>query len=309
MDTSPQGHPDKLHKSLYSSKNNVMTILIPLRLAETHVDYKLLVRLEDAIYKNVDGRERFCSEFPKLLRQAIDEVIDPARSKRFTLDEIEKTEKTYLGTKVEILLRNYLGFERGKQMDLLIDEVEVDVKNTTTGAWTIPNEALGHVCILISTNERKAYCSFGLIVIRPGVLNRGLNRDQKTTIKKSELTNVHWLLRDSPYPPNFWLGLEPEVRQAIISPRGGANRVAMLFRLCQGRPISRDLIEALAQQKEPMRRLRKNGGARDSLGLDGIEVLSGKTQSRKIAAYGLPCCESTEYISITVGSDENNPIS
>jgi hypothetical protein len=282
-----------------------MTIIFPLRLAESHCDYQLLKRLEDAIYKSAGGQARFEEDIPLILRQAIDEVIDTSRSKRFTLTELEKTEKTYLGTKIEILLRNALGLERGKNLDLLIDGIEVDVKNTVRSAWTIPNEALGHPCILISSNEAKSTCSFGLIVIRASVLNLGRNRDQKTTIKSSELTNVHWLLKDASYPPNFWLGLPPEVRRAIVTPRGGTDRVAMLFRLCQRQPISRKLVVALAQQDDPMKRLRKNGGARDQLEREGVVVLSGKTQRKKIESLGLPFCRPDEFISVKTGKAES----
>jgi hypothetical protein len=274
-----------------------MTIILPLGLAESHADYALLTRLQQSMYASAGGRERFEEDIPAMLRQAIDEVIDTARSKRFTLSEIEKTEKTYLGTKIEILLRNTLGVERGAHMDLIIDGVEVDVKNTIGATWTIPNEAIGHVCILISTNEPKALCSFGLIVIRPEILNLGRNRDGKTTIRKADLKHVHWILQNEPYPPNFWLGLEPHVRNAIVSPRGGTDRVAMLFRLCQSVPISRKIIVALAQQDDPMKRLRKNGGARDQLEVEGLVILSGKTQRKKIADLGLPFCRPDEFIS------------
>jgi hypothetical protein len=254
-----------------------MTILLPLRLSESHIDYALLTRLEASIYAAIGGREKFAETIPAMLRQAIDEVIDTARSKRFTLAELEKTEKTYLGTKVEI-----------------------DVKNTVGSTWTIPNEAVGHVCILISTNETKSLCSFGLIVIRPEILNLGRNRDGKTTIKKADLVNVHWLLQNAPYPPNFWLRLDPEVRRSIVTPRGGTERVAMLFRLCQNIPISRKTVVALAQQDDPMKRLRKNGGARDPLEAEGIVILSGKTKKKKIAELGLPYCRPDEFISCTL---------
>jgi hypothetical protein len=277
-----------------------MTILMPLRLAESHVDYALLTRIEAAIYAATGGREKFAEVIPAMLRQAIDEVIDTARSKRFTLAELEKTEKTYLGTKVEILLRNELDVGRGAHMDLIIDGVEVDVKNTVGSTWTIPNEAIGHVCILINTNEHKSICSFGLIVIRPEILNLGRNRDGKTTIKKADLINVHWLLQNAPYPSNFWLKLDPEVRRSIVTPRGGTDRLAMLFRLCQRIPISRKTVVALAQQDDPMKRLRKNGGARDPLGAEGIIILSGKTQKKRIAELGLPYCRPDEFISCTL---------
>jgi len=281
-----------------------MTILLPLRLDVSHGDYALLTRIEKALYRGAGGQKKFERDIPELLRQAIDEVIDPSRSKRFTLKEIEKTEKTYLGTKIEILLRNYLDLERGKHLDLIVDGVEVDVKNTVGSAWTIPNEALGHPCILIKTNEKKAECSFGLIFIRAEVLNAGRNRDQKTTIKASQLINVHWLLKDAPYPPNFWLGLEPETRRLIVTPRGGSERIAMLFRLHRGRPISRKLIEALGQQKDPLKRVRKNGGARDRLAKEGIAILSGKKHKELIAELGLSFCGRDEFISYKPSESE-----
>lgn len=59
-----------------------------------HPDYPLLKRLESAIYDAGGGEQKFRKELPLVLRQALDEVIDSARSKRFFLHELEKTEKT-----------------------------------------------------------------------------------------------------------------------------------------------------------------------------------------------------------------------
>jgi len=282
-----------------------MAIVLPLGLDPSHSDYELMQRLEKAILRHAGGYEKFSIEIPQLLRQAIDEVIDSSRSKRFTLDELEKTEKTYIGTKVEILLRNHLDIEKGKILDLSIDGIEVDVKNTIGTNWTIPNEALGHPCILIKANEKSSQCSFGIIVIREEILNKGRNRDQKTTISISGLANVHWLLRNAPYPKNFWAGLAPDVRRQIMTPRGATERLAMLFRLHQELPISRLLVQALAQQKDYMKRLRKNGGARDLLVREGIALLSGKAHHRLIQKLGLPLCDQDDFISIKPRSTEH----
>lgn len=276
----------------------------PPRLAESHVDFADLTALEAAIHRHAGGEEAFRRNIPLLLRQAIDEVIDAPRSKRFTVAELEKTEKTYIGTKVEILLRNHLGVERGQVMDLSIDGMEVDVKNTIKFAWTIPNEAVGHKCILISANEETALCSFGLIVIRPELLNAGRNRDQKTTIKQSELHNAIWMLFDAPYPRNFWQHLSPEDRRAVMTPRGGTERLAVLFALYQRRPISRTLVQALAQQHDYMKRLRKNGGARDLLSVKGIALLGGKTHRDAIRSLGLPKTSAEDFISLTPETPE-----
>lgn len=284
------------------------TRVAPPRLLETHADYLLLTGLEDGIIRHAGGWQAFRRDIPALLRQAIDEVIDAPRSKRFTVAELEKTEKTYIGTKVEILLRNHLGVERGEVMDLLIDGTEVDVKNTIKFAWTIPNETLNHPCILISADEESSLCSFGLIVIRSEVLNTGRNRDQKTTIRRDQLHNALWMLFDQPYPGNFWQYLSPEHRQAIMKPRGGTERLARLFTLYQRRPISRTLVQALAQQHDYMKRLRKNGGARDLLKQQGVALLSGKTHRLLITQLGLPQTSPEDFISVTPTNSEEHTL-
>jgi len=274
----------------------------------THPDYKLVKRLEEAIYQQAGGFASFREEIPLLLRKAIDEVIDAPRTNRFTLEEIEKTEKTYLGTKVEILLRNHLKLPRGKILDLLIDGIEVDVKNTMGSSWMIPSEAMGHPCILVITNEKKALFSFGIIVIRQPVLTSGKNKDGKGQISAAGKEQIHWLLRDEPYPKNFWQDLEPTIRAEITAQSSPNKRVATLFRLVQGMPISRVQILGLAQQEDPMRRLRKNGGARDSLSRQGIAILSGQYDRELIEALNLPTCGRNEFISFTPVNQEDKEI-
>ena len=266
-------------------------------LASQDPDYSLVKRLADAVVAQAGNLVRFRNDVPVLLRQAIDEVIDSARSKRFTIDEIEKTEKTYIGTKIEILLRNYLKLPKGRKLDLSIDGVEVDIKNTIGKNWTIPLEAVGHPCILLKADESTSRCSFGITVIRDHYLNKGRNRDGKRTISKTGFNQIYWLLLDSPYPPNFWQHLEPKIRAEITGPGGGTDRVAALFRRVQKKPISRLLVQGLAQQHDYMKRIRRNGGARDQLALEGIAILGGLTDRELIEQLDLPPCGSADFIS------------
>lgn len=247
--------------------------------------------------RQAGGSERFKSDIPLLFRQSIDEVIDTPRSGRFTLGELEKTEKTYIGTKVEILLRNHLKLPKGSKLDLLIDGVEVDVKNTVMSNWTIPSEAMGHPCLLLKEDEDRAVCSFGIIVIRDYVLNAGENRDKKRSISKKGLEGVLWLLRNHPYPENFWQSLAADIRRQITSPAGGTERVANLFRLIQNRPVSRSIVQGLTQQKDYMKRIRRNGGARDQLARESIAILWGQKDGELIRKMGLPKCGASEFIS------------
>jgi hypothetical protein len=282
----------------YFPRARVRTLsLPPIGFDESHQDYVLIKSLEAAILRHAGGLDKFKVDIPQLLRRAIDEVIDSARSNRFTLIEIEKTEKTYIGTKIEILLRNHLGMSKGQVLDLSIDGIEVDIKNTIGSNWTIPIEAMGHPCILLKAQETTSRCSFGLIVIRNDILNAGRNRDGKRTISQTGFAQVHWLLRDVPYPENFWEYIAPETRRAILAPRGGAERLAVLFRVVQSRPISRLLVQAVAQQDDYMKRIRRNGGARDLLAPQGIALLWGQKDRDLIRQLGLPNCGPEEFIS------------
>jgi hypothetical protein len=260
-------------------------------------ELSLITGIEAEIYRLVGGRKKFEVKLPALLRQAIDEVIDARRSGRFTLDELEKTEKTYLGTKIEILFRSLLGADRGKKLDLNIGGVEVDVKNTIGSQWTIPVEAVGHPCILIRTDESRALCWVGLLVIKDEYLGVGRNRDEKRGLSKEGRLHIRWLLHGFPYPSNFWERIDPDLRRTITAPRGGTERVAALFRTIQGTPLPRNVIEALAPQKDSLKRLRKNGGARDALARENIAVLWGRNDRELIQQLGLPQCSPDEFIS------------
>jgi hypothetical protein len=268
-------------------------------------DSQTLKQIEAEIIKHAKGWEKFRKDIPVLIRQALDEVIDAARSKRFTLDELEKTEKTYIGTKIEILLRNHLRLERGKVLDVSLGGVEVDIKNTIGSQWTIPLEALGHPCILIKESEQKAVCSFGLLVVREAALNPGKNRDKKSTLTKTAHSEIRWMLKNEPYPRNFWEDMEPPLRETIMKPFGGTSRVVNLFRELQGVPIARKVILAVACQKDALKRVRKNGGARDLLRKQGIAILSGKAHSVLIQQLGLPACTVDDFISLKPQSERH----
>ncbi|MFX3878832.1 NaeI family type II restriction endonuclease, partial [Streptococcus suis] len=86
----------------------------------------MLAPIALAIVSHGGGENAFAIEVPQLFRRAIDEVIDSPRTNRFTLKETEKTEKTYLGTKIEILLRDHLKLGKGKNLDLSINGYDVD---------------------------------------------------------------------------------------------------------------------------------------------------------------------------------------
>jgi hypothetical protein len=131
--------------------------------------------------------------FGSLVRRSIDEVIDTDRTGRKTLAEIEKTEKTYIGTKVEILTRALLGLKKGNKLDLKIGDHEVDVKFTIGSTWMIPMEAFNELCLLIQANEKNASFGVGLLKMVPENLTSKENRDKKLSVSAHGRKNITWL--------------------------------------------------------------------------------------------------------------------
>lgn len=220
------------------------------------------------------GEAELKKELPFLFRQAIDELIDTPRTRRLKFKELDPNEKAVLGIRVEAALRQFLDFPRGK-LDFRIGPHDVDVKFTSRDNWMIPPEAVGHVCILCQADPARSIYSFGLAQMSEDNLTRGGNRDAKRTLSKAGKSRVSWLVKEGQFPENIWESLSAEDAKNIFQPDGGTARVVALFERFPNKPIHRSVIQDVGQQLDPMKRIRRNGGARDFLHPKGIVVLSG----------------------------------
>lgn len=275
-------------------KKNVPTsIVLP-----GHSDHNLLTAIGEEIISRADGKSALEAKFSTMLRNCVDDVIMTPKTGRRSYEELEKTEKTYIGTRVEIELKAMLNLPKGK-LDTVILEHDVDIKNTMGNNWMIPTEAIDHPCILVAADEVRSQCYLGLIVAKQEYLTKGKNKDSKSSISASGFSNILWLLRDHPYPPNFWRTVLPEVVERIFQGKTGNERMATLFREVQDTPITRDVVEAVAMQKDFMRRIRSDNGrgTRDILAKEGILLLSGDYDASTIRKLNLPSCAGSEFIS------------
>lgn len=263
-----------------------------------HRDHALLSALAQEISKRAGGEEALAAKFSAMLRQCVDDVIMTPKTGRRSYDELEKTEKTYIGTRVEIELRAMLRLSKGR-LDTVILGHDVDIKNTMGSNWMIPTEAIDSPCILVAADETRAVCYLGVFVARVDYLTAGQNKDSKKSVSSQGFGNILWLLRDHPYPPNFWRTVPPDVVERVFAGRSGNERMANLFREVQRAPITRDVVEAVAQQQDFMRRIRSDNGkgTRDHLAREGILLLSGHYDAALIEALGLPACSGSEFIS------------
>src|SRR5262249_42281870 len=144
----------------------------------------------------------------------VDEVIDGPRTWRWSISQLEKTEKTYIGTKVEILVRSALNMDRSGPLDFEILHHPVDVRWSLSCQCELPTEAVGYVCLLIPMYAvQRSFC-LGLVRCNEDFLNKGKNKDGKRTLSKSGRSQIKWLVRDS-LPWNFIAALDPTVRAEI----------------------------------------------------------------------------------------------
>jgi hypothetical protein len=243
------------------------------------------------------AHEGLTDTFAQLIRRGLDEVIDGGRTGRWSLAQLEPTEKTYIGTKMEILVRDAFELPRQKPMDTVVVEQPLDIKwSANRSGWQIPTEAIGHLCLLLSADETRGTYEVGLVRCSHDHLNRGKNKDQKTTLSAAGRASIRWLARGD-LPANYLATLPPAVRDEVMAEPKGQARVRKLFTLVQRTPVPRLAIVTVAQQAgDPMRRIRRDKGDR----LNGLVVLGGHyTKTNAIvSALGYQPLAKDEYMSV-----------
>ncbi|MEF9883138.1 NaeI family type II restriction endonuclease [Streptomyces sp. P9-A4] len=249
--------------------------------------------------RQMDSAER---RFARALRDTIDQLLNGEDTGRYDWKSLYKTEKTHAGTLVEIKLQREFRFDDGIDMDYRIAGIDVDCKYSQQfGAWMIPPEARGHLCLLVWANDQKSLWSAGVIRIRDEWLNQGNNRDLKLTVKAEHRDKIVWLWRDADLPENVLLHMDPADRAAVFAHKSGQSKLNELFRRVQNRRIGRNVIRTVAQQKDYMKRVRGNGGSRSALREHGFLIMGDYESHRRIAVgLGVPVPQEGEFVSTRV---------
>ncbi|OIJ99470.1 restriction endonuclease [Streptomyces monashensis] len=250
----------------------------------------------------------------RVLRETIDRLLDGEHTGRFDWDDLHKTEKTHAGTLVEINLLRELGLDSGEDLDYLIEGIEVDCKfSQKLYGWMIPPEALDEICLVVWADDHQGLWSAGLLranrakLTTSGTVTKKGNRDGKFQLTKQHRSLVTWLWHEERLEENLLLHLDTETRDAILNAGAGSKRspgqakINELFRRVQGRRISRTVIRTLAMQKDYMKRVRYNGGAREKLRKEGILICGDYPNHQAVAEQlGLPVPQEGESVSIRV---------
>lgn len=260
----------------------------------------------ERVRKRLLGIPDLSSKVGKALRESIDFVIDGRHTGRYRIEQLEKTEKTFIGTKVEQLLLYHLKLPKQPQgkMDTLIDGVDVDIKFTLGSGWMIPQEAIDQLCLVATVSEERSEFSLGLARAREEYFRgRHGNRDQKYTLSKNH-HGIEWLIPKGSLPPNFLLHLPEETRHRILAKPIGQQRVNEFFRLCPGKIVDGVVVETLAAQRDSSKRVRD---ARLALKKEGLVICSNEPAYREIPPRnGLRYLVRGEFVSLPVVSDRSS---
>jgi Restriction endonuclease NaeI len=243
------------------------------------------------------------SRAAQVLRDTLDQLYDGQRTGRYRWDQLYSTEKKLGGHLVEINIHREFKFGDGNHLNLRIAGVDVDCKySRTLGAWTIPPEAHGHLCLVLwaEDNQNPTWC-MGLVRITAERLNTGGNRDAKATLNEAGRTAITWIFEDAPLPPNVLLQLDKVKVDRIMALKSGVQKMNELFRVALGMRVGRAVVATVSEQVDYMRRIRYNGGARGYLQPEGIIIL-GQYQSHVAVArdLGLPLPGPGESVSARI---------
>jgi Restriction endonuclease NaeI len=270
-----------------------------------HQDFQTLDQIRSAILARCGGEKALAAALPTLIADAVDFVIDPIRTARTLISDLDNVEKTFIGLKIEHFLRDFLDFPKGIR-DLRIGDTDVDVKTTVRNTWMIPPETFrnSEPCLLILTATEKRYCSMGLIVARDEYLGSP-NRDGKRSVKAGAFADILWLVERELLPESRWSNIDMKQFRGLRKLIGGNVRAAAFFRENLGKVVHRSILQGLLfDQKDYMKRIRGNGGAKDILGQENIAILSGAYRRDPIAALGLPNCGRDEFVSCHFDANE-----
>ncbi|WP_132974543.1 NaeI family type II restriction endonuclease [Ornithinimicrobium sufpigmenti] len=280
-----------------------------------------LVPFKDWFDAQDDARERF----RWALRDSLDELLDGQRTGRWAYQHLSKTEKTYLGTAVEVNLTKEFEFRNGAHLDWQIAGGDIDCKfSKDLGGWEIPMEMYlcedhgdrqgkaNQAALVTWLNDDTSQWAAGLITVTDerlrwrsdtttGQLVRAYNRDNKRRLNDSARKDIHWLWGglQNDLPRNLLLHLNADVRARVFSfPKSGQARVNQLFREVHGRIVGRQTVLTVAQQEDAPKRARD---ARLGLRSEGILVLGHQDSHRHIArALELATPVKGEWIAVRV---------
>jgi hypothetical protein len=221
------------------------------------------------------------------IREALDQIYDGQRTGRWDYTQLHKTEKTHVGTLVEIWLQREFEFDDGDELDYRIADVDVDCKwSLNLYDWEIPQEMYSRgdkIALVVWANEYTARWAAGLIRISEAVLRPpGRQRDGKRRLNDHGRDRILWIFPGADLVKNTLLHIkDPEKLELIAYATKGQTAVTNLFRELTGELVNRATVFTAAQQVDSGKRVRD---ARAKLRPKGIVIFGHYAPHPQMAA-------------------------
>jgi hypothetical protein len=235
------------------------------------------------------------------IREALDQIYDGQRTGRWDYTQLMKTEKTHVGTLVEIWLQREFGFRDGRELDFQIAGVDVDCKwSLNLYDWEIPLEMYSRgdkIALVVWANEYTARWASGLIRISETVLKPpGRQRDGKRRLNEHGRDRIVWIEPGADLVKNTLLHVnDPAKLELIAYATKGQTAVNSLFRELTGQLVNRATVFTAAQQVDSAKRVRD---ARKKLRSEGIVIFGHYTPHPQMAQeLGLPAPTLGRFVS------------
>ena len=241
-----------------------------------------------------------------VIRHTFDQIYDGRHTGRFQLEQLSKTEKTHIGSLIEVNLRREFDdlFSDGDKLDFSVEGIEIDCKYSIKfGGWMVPREAVGELLLVVTANDRNSEWGVGVVRASESLFRPSRNQDSKREFAAASVRNVEWIFFGEELPENVLLHLDPEDAERILTPSwSGQRRVNELLRTVTEKVIPRGTIATVAQQDDYMKRIRAHGGATSQLAPEGILVIGGTYESHRMVAseLGAPIPNRGETVSVRV---------
>jgi hypothetical protein len=130
------------------------------------------------------------------------------------------------------------------------------------------------------------------------------NRDGKRGVKSGAVRNILWLVEGEGYPPSVWRDFDMGQFNALRKVQPGTTRAVQFFRENIDTVVPREVVQALLHdQLDPLKRLRKNQGARGVLEPQGIALLSGSFGRKVLKALGRDEIPNDAFLAIAPRND------
>jgi len=247
----------------------------------------------------LDGLE-VCARLPEVIRETFDQIYDGQRTGRWDGDQLNKTEKTHVGTLIQINLQKELDLADGDDLDYKIAGIEVDCKwSRLVYGWEIPGEMYAkhpQLALTVWGSDYTSRWAAGLIRIDQHVLKPpGKQRDGKRRLNDLGCRSILWL-GEGALVANPLLGLPADQQRRILGQRSGQQSVNSLFRELPRVLVNRATVLTAAQQDDCLKRVRD---ARKHLRSEGIVIFGHYAPHPELAAgLGLPRPTKGRFVSV-----------